>query len=104
MTIGHFSGKVNSGYPVCFESFVNSMASKHLNISYIENKGIWGLMSMLGSNVQWMTGFYHKQYGKTNSNFWPLYVNLKVKVWIILFTERKVKVLTCLPQPKLLKF
>ncbi len=54
------------------------MASLYLDISYLRKKGIWGLMDMLGSNVYWLTGFYHKKFGKTISNFWALYVNQKV--------------------------
>ena len=68
------TGKYHSGYPIVLQV---KDASAYLNISNLEQNGIWDMISMLGANVQWTSGFYHSKYQCTIGNFWSLYVNQK---------------------------
>jgi hypothetical protein len=68
------TGKYHSGYPIVFQ--VND-APAYLNISNLEQNGIWDMTSMLGANVKWTSGFYHSKYQNTIGKFWSLYVNQK---------------------------
>ena len=71
------AGDYHSGYPIGLQG-VDEEASAHLNISNLEQNGAWHITSMLGANVNWMSGFYHSKYGNTIGNLWSIYVNQRV--------------------------
>ena len=76
-TFVFLAGDYHSGYPIGIQG-VDTEASAHLNISNLEQNGAWHITSMLGANVNWMSGFYHSKYGNTIGNMWSIYVNQRV--------------------------
>ena len=50
----------------------------HLNVTKLGTSGSWALAHEIGHNVQWMTGFYRRDYKETTNNFWSIYVNCNV--------------------------
>ena len=58
--------------------YLDPEAANHFNLAQLQIQGSWGLAHELGHNVQWMTGFQHRQYSETTNNFWSVFVTQNV--------------------------